>query len=81
MSFHQGFLHQEGHIHVLWTGVTFFVSRRVVSFPLFFFLFFSFFNLMCPGPFFDELLSLICLTLQMLLPFTSIFVPLPICCV
>lgn len=48
MSFHQGSLHQEGHIHVLWTGVTFFVSRRVVSFPLFFFLFFSFFNLHVP---------------------------------
>lgn len=60
--------------------VTFFISRRVVSFP-FFSSSFLFLTYICPGPFFDELLSLICLTLQMLLPFTSIFVLLPICCV
>lgn len=66
---------------MLWTGVTVFVSRRVVSFPLFFPSSFLFLTYICPGPFFDELLSLICLTLQMLLPFTSIFVLLPICCV
>lgn len=66
---------------MLWTAVTFFVSRRVVSFPLFFSSSFLFLTYICPGPFFDELLSLICLTLQMLLPFTSIFVLLPICCV
>lgn len=62
-------------------GVMFFISRRVVSFPFFFPSSFLFLTYICPGPFFDELLSLICLTLQMLLPFTSIFVLLPICCV
>lgn len=53
------------------------------SFPFLYFFSSSFLFLtyICPGPFFDELLSLICLTLQMLLPFTSIFVLLPICCV
>lgn len=63
------------------TGVTVFISRRVFSFPFPPPSSFLFLTYICPGPFFDELLSLICLTLQMLLPFTSIFVPLPICCV
>lgn len=65
------------------TGVMFLSPEG--SFPFLFFFFFPssflFLTYICPGPFFDELLSLICLTLQMLLPFTSVFVLLPICCV
>lgn len=82
MSFHQGsFLQAGGGISPCHRQELWFLSPEG-SFPfLFFSSSFLFLTYICPGPFFDELLSLICLTLQMLLPFTSIFVLLPICCV